>query len=271
LVYVLFMLYCSVDYQSISTISIQDRGLAYGDGIFTTGKVVNGELELLTQHLKRLHNSCLALKLITPDFTALSDHIKKVAQNYSLAVLKVIITAGVGGRGYSRVGIEKPTVIISVFDFPKHYHHWQKQGITLGVSELQLGLNPMLGGIKHLNRLEQVIIRRELDNRVEDDLLIPDINGCIVETSCANVFWKINEVWQTPCIKDAGIAGLMRTEILARINTIEIVEMKLIELVDVQAMFICNSVMGLVPVNKYNNKCLSTEIVQLFGEQYNLN
>ena len=182
------MLYCSVNYQAVTNISCQNRGLAYGDGIFTTGKVVNGQLELLPQHLKRLQNACKGLGLKAPNFTELSDNIKKSVKNYPLAVLKVMITAGVGGRGYSREGIEKPTIIISVFNFPKHYIHWQQKGIHLGISELQLGLNPMLAGIKHLNRLEQVLIRQELDKRVEDDLLITDINGDIIETSCANVF-----------------------------------------------------------------------------------
>lgn len=264
------MLYCSVNYQPVTNISSQDRGLAYGDGIFTTGKVVNGELELKTQHLKRLQQACIDLKLIAPNFVKLDENIKMVAKNYSLAVLKVIITAGVGGRGYSRAGIEKPTIIISVFDFPAHYTYWQNNGAKIGICKLQLGLNPMLAGIKSLNRLEQVLIRKELDERVEDDLLVTDINKNIVETSCANIFFKINGVWQTPRISMAGIAGLKRAQILSKIDNILIVEMKLTNLLNIEAMFMCNSVMGVVPITEYNKQDLSISMVDDFRILANL-
>jgi len=263
------MLYCSVNYQEITNISSQDRGLSYGDGIFTTGKVLNGEFELLTQHINRLKSACIALSIVSPNFVELNNNIKNVAKNYTLAVLKVIITAGIGGRGYSRLSIEQPTIIISVFDFPRHYFDWKKQGISLGECHLQLGVNPMLSGIKHLNRLEQVLIRRELDACAEDDLLVTDLNGVVVETSCANVFWLKDDLWQTPNISYSGIAGLMRAEILAQVDSIQIVDAKLTDLVDVKAIFICNSVMGLVPVNEYNKKRLSISAVDAFIASFN--
>lgn len=260
------MLYCSINYQQVDTLSVQDRGLAYGDGLFTTAKIKNGQVEMFSAHLERLKRGCTALALNKPDFTLLSQQITDVATFYPLAVLKIIITAGVGGRGYSRQGIKSSNVIIMIFDFPKHYITWQQQGINLGVAQSQLGLSAMLAGIKHLNRLEQVLIRQELDSCPEDDLLVLDINHHVVESSCANIFWCKNNCWYTPNIMQAGIAGLMRAKIIATTNIVEVVNVKLVELDDIEAAFICNSVMGIVPIKIYNEKPLSLTTSNNFSD-----
>ncbi len=265
------MRYCSVNYQKVNTISVLDRGLAYGDGVFTTGKVVAGQVEMLSAHLERLKIGCHKLAIIAPDFIKLAEQVKAVTTDFSLAVLKIVITAGIGGRGYSRHRADKATVIISLFDFPEHYFLWQQQGINLGVSKHKLGLNPMLAGIKHLNRLEQVLIRQELDHRAEDDLLVLDLNNHVIESSCANVFWLANGTWQTPKITTAGIAGLMRAKILTDIHDIDLVDVSLSYLSELakssklKAMFICNSVMGVVPIKAYNQQLLSLSAVNLFS------
>jgi 4-amino-4-deoxychorismate lyase len=117
----------------------------------------------------------------------------------------------------------------------------------------------MLGNIKHLNRLEQVLIRQELDHRDEDEILVTNINGLVIETSGANVFWLTNDKLYTPNISHSGVAGLMRAKILSnRPNTI-IKDFTLEDLQQVQAMFICNSVMGIVPIKIFNGKLLSID------------
>jgi 4-amino-4-deoxychorismate lyase len=257
------MLYCSVNYQQVNTLSVVDRGLAYGDGLFTTAKVIDGKIAMLAAHLERLKSGCLALALEPPNFAQLAEQLNVVADKYSLAVLKVIITSGIGGRGYSRHGVGKATVIISLFEFPQHYINWQQQGISLGLCKLKLGLNPMLAGIKHLNRLEQVLIRQELDLCAEDDLVVLDINNRVISASCGNIFWHDNGQWHTPKIVQAGIAGLMRAKILAEIANIEVVNANLSDLNTAQAMFICNSVMGIVPIRVYNQQQLSLNTVNL--------
>ena len=254
------MRYCSINYQQVDSISVQDRGLAYGDGLFTTAKIVNGQIAMFAAHLQRLKSGCDALALITPDFGQLTQQVGELAKSYPLAVLKIILTAGVGGRGYSRQGASTTNVIIMVFDFPQHYLHWQQQGINLGVAQQKLGLNSMLAGIKHLNRLEQVMISKELDERDEDDLLVLDINDNIVETSCANIFWCKNNSWYTPKIARAGIDGLMKAKIIAGLANVVTLTARLTDLENIEAMFICNSVMGVVPIRIYNGQKLPSVI-----------
>ena len=255
------MLFCQVNDQQVNALSVNDRGLAYGDGIFTTAKIVNGQVEMLDAHIKRLQSGCQRLFFAAPDLDKLTLDVSKIAKVYSLAVLKVIITAGQGGRGYSRLGSSVANVIIQVHEYPKHYHCWASQGVTLGISEQKLGLNPMLAGIKHLNRLEQVLIRHELDHCQEDDLLVLNIRDEIVETSCSNVFWQVNSRWFSPEITSSGVAGLARDHIISSLGYFEFISAGLSALEEASAMFICNSVMGIVPVRLYDNRVLDIEPV----------
>jgi 4-amino-4-deoxychorismate lyase len=258
------VLYCSINGLQVNLLSVKNRGLNYGDGLFTTAKIFNGEIEMLDHHLQRLEDGCAWLNIPMVSLSELTQELKAVALPHLKAVIKIVITAGEGGRGYSRIGISPPSVIINISSFPEHYDYWQTKGINLGISQLQLGVNPMLGGLKHLNRLEQVLIRQELDQRDEDDLLVTNIDGYVVESSCANVFWLIDGKLNTPKISSSGIAGLMRAKILAKMPETIIKDFTINDLEQVQAMFICNSVMGIVPIEIFNGKRLSLDKVNSF-------
>ena len=250
------MHYYSVNGQNQSSIAISDRAIAYGDGIFTTAKIVDGKIQFLSSHISRLVEGCLYLKINFTQSQALVDEIVNIAKNYSSAVLKIIITAGSGGRGYSRHGLGEAQTIVSIHDLPAHYASWAEQGVSLSECKIQLGLNPLLKGLKHLNRLEQVLIRDELDNSPADDFLVTDLNDFVVESSCANVFWMRGNKIYTPDLYNAGVLGLYRKNILSFDPCIKLVQEKPAELHDITAMFICNSVMGIVPVYQLNNNSL---------------
>lgn len=254
------MYYCSINGQQDSKLGLNDRGLAYGDGVFTTAKVFDGQVCHLIQHLHRLTSSCNKLDITLPDMTFLEQELIENAKQYSCAVVKVIITAGQGGRGYARQSALSSNVIVSFSSFPAHYLDWQEKGISIGISEFQLGINPSLAGIKHLNRLEQVLIRKELDARTEDDLLVTNCNDHIVEASSSNVFWLKNDTWYTPKLVDSGVAGLKRQQILDKLTNshkIEQVSATVDALDNIDAMVVTNSVMGIVPVHTFNEKMLS--------------
>jgi 4-amino-4-deoxychorismate lyase len=251
-----------VDGQESNVISTNDRGLAYGDGCFTTALVNNGEVMMLPQHLKRLVEQSQQLGLPKFDLTALAASIRKISTGIAKGVVKVIITCGSGGRGYSRLGAEQAKVIVSLHDYPKVYPQWQKQGISVGISKQQLGINPMLAGLKHLNRLEQVLLRTELDKRPEDDLLVSDINGTVIECCSANVFWLKAGQWHTPSLATAGVAGLMRANILLTHQHIQSGDYPIAQLVNIDAMFITNAILGIVPVKIFNGQHLDMSPVK---------
>ena len=164
------MKFCLVNGIQQNQIDIENRGLAYGDGLFTTAKIIDGKIQYLSSHIQRLLLGCEKLALLAPNKVELTKQLSLVAKQYDLAVLKVIITASGGGRGYARSTEPKNDLIIMVHDYPKHYDELAIEGITLGNSNQQMGINPMLSGLKHLNRLEQVLLRQELTNTNEDDL-----------------------------------------------------------------------------------------------------
>lgn len=258
------MLYCSVNFTKTNQINVSDRGLAFGDGVFTTGKVLNGALEYISEHINRLQNSCRKLAITSVSWQRVEDEINSACSNYPLATLKVIITAGQSGRGYSRLGSTGANVIVCISEFPQHYKAWQQQGLSLGLSSFKLGLNPTLAGIKHLNRLEQVLIRQELercnaDLQEVDELVVCDLNENIVECNTANIFWLKDRVFYTPDLQNSGVAGLCRARLLSTLPAVNIVSSKVSELVQADAIYLCNSLLGVVPVKQFMEKTFNVK------------
>lgn len=265
-------LYSELNGQQCEQVSLFDRGLAYGDGIFTTAKVVNGEIQHSHLHQHRLANGLEKLLLPAIELDLLFERLTKLVRQYSSAVLKIMITAGSGGRGYARSSNCRHNIMVSVHEFPQHYQKWQTTGIHLGLAETQLGINPQLAGIKHLNRLEQVLIKAELESEQSkalgyDDLLVTNINGDIVEANASNIFWlDKNSQLYTPSVNLSGVNGIARQVILVEFPQTKVVTHPPEVLADITAMFICNSLMGLIPVKRLslaNNMSVSLDIAPI--------
>jgi 4-amino-4-deoxychorismate lyase len=256
------LLYSSINEQPLDVIDVRERGLAYGDGHFTTATIVDGKIQLLQAHLTRLQLAQSRLKLQPIDWLSLTAHAEQVASAFSYAVIKIVITAGSGGRGYSRVGAEHPNVFVTISEFPAHYLTWQEEGIELGLADFTLSSHSILSGLKHLNRLEQVMIRAELDERAEQELIVCDSQRHIIEASCANVFWLKEERWYTPSLESCGVDGIMRQMLISQLSDIQVGQYPTNTLVDIDAMMLTNSVMGIVPVNKYLNKSIDISAIR---------
>lgn len=236
------------------TLAANDRAIQFGDGCFTTARVVDGQIQLFDAHLQRLAQACERLGIAFPDATVLGEEMRTVAQPHLHAVLKAIITRGAGGRGYSAAGCGAPTRLLSVAPYPAFYAQWREQGITLTQSPVQLGRNPYLAGIKHLNRLEQVLIRRHLEQTEAQEALVLDSEGWLTECCAANLFWRKGQRVYTPKLDQAGVNGLMRQHILRQLNDspwhVEEERALLSDLETADEVFICNALMPLVPVKQ---------------------
>lgn len=238
-----------------SDISIADRALQYGDGCFTTIAFRNGCLEFYADHIQRLQQACQKLYLDFTEWDELTHYLaKSVSELNQDCVVKVLISRGEGGRGYSPAGCKTPVYIITHHAMPNQYENWQHHGIELYISSITLARQPLLAGIKHLNRLEQVLIKNEISRTKFDDALVCDIDGKIIETSVGNLFWKKDNQWYTPNLSHSGVAGVIRNQLLKLFgkNGIEVhvVQQDLNELNCVEEMFICNSLMKIVPVTR---------------------
>lgn len=172
------------------TLAVNDRSVQFGDGCFTTARIVSGQVQLLSAHLTRLQTACKTLFIPYSDWARLAQEMAYLAQCHQDGVLKVIITRGAGGRGYSAASCVNPVRILSVSPWPAHYLRWREEGISVTLSPVKLGRNPSLAGLKHLNRLEQVLIRSHLEQTDADEALVLDSDGWLTECCAANVFWR---------------------------------------------------------------------------------
>lgn len=234
---------------------VNDRAVQFGDGCFTTARIIDGEVCLLAAHLQRLQSACEKLYIPFNDWRELKAEMTAQAQGVTRGVLKVIITRGSGGRGYSAANCLQPTRILSVSALPEHYDRWREEGIVLELSPIRLGRNPMLAGIKHLNRLEQVLIRTHLEQTGGDEALVLDSEGLITECCAANLFWRCGRDVFTPRLDQAGVNGLMRQFCLQQLarSDFRVVEVYAHEdaLATADEVIVCNALMTVVPVRQY--------------------
>lgn len=246
----------SLQLQSLSQFALNDRLANYGDGVFTTMHVSNGKVGLLSRHLTRLVNDAAALGLMV-EKSSLEQVIKKALSAQQNGVLKLLVGSGQGGRGYARPESPTLSVAVSWHSVPDVYDTWRRDGISLGLSPIKLAVQPLLAGLKHANRLEQVLIKRAMQGMDCNDCVVTDNNSTIIEASAANLFWFKKGTWFTPAVSNAGVNGVMRQFLLDHCQSIEVGEYHLRNLYDADAVMLTNALMQMVPVNTYTDKKLS--------------
>ncbi|MCV9877715.1 aminodeoxychorismate lyase [Brenneria izbisi] len=245
--------------QQQEMLPVSDRATQFGDGCFTTARVDEGRIIWLERHIARLQYAAERLMLPLIDWTQLSAEMIQAAQGCRQGVVKVMLTRGQGGRGYGAQGGTQPTRIVMQADFPAHYIRWREQGISLNLSPVALAKNPLLAGIKHLNRLEQVLIRLHLDQTSADETLVLDTSGALVECCAANLFWRKGNQVYTPDLSCAGVDGVARQHILSLLAVadfeVHIVTEPLGTLEDADEVLVCNALMPVIPVNQAHVWC----------------
>lgn len=242
-----------------SLLDISDRSFHYGDACFTTICVKQSRLQLWAKHLERLTNNCQRLGIQFADWSAVLQSAERLIEKSGAesAVVKVVITRGRGGRGYSPKEVRWPSYVVSIHSFPSLYTNWHQNGINVGLSSVKLGKQPLLAGIKHCNRLEQVLIKDALDKTEFDDVLVCDFDDNLVESSAGNLFWLTQGQWYTPSLEYSGVEGVMRNCVLdyfaEKNSPVVQVTQNIGANFAADEMFICNSLMGVVAINTFND------------------
>lgn len=240
-----------VDGQPADSVPLKDRGLAYGDGLFETIAVKAGQPVLLDRHLQRLEEGCRRLALIT-DHALIRNEVLAYAAALGDAVLKLILTRGDSQRGYG-INPGAPVRRILQGNPPATYPNAHAtDGIRLFACATRLAEQPLLAGLKHLNRLEQVIARAEWQDAEHAEGLMLDMSGRVIEGVFSNLFVVRNGVLLTADLNRCGVAGVMRAEILAQAHALGIplavADISLEQLQQADEVFVCNSVYGIWPV-----------------------
>ena len=238
-----------IDGQEADTVPANDRGLAYGDGLFETLRFQARRAVFLAPHLERMQTGCERLR-IQFDCSDFKPDIRKLLQHSTLedGVLKLMLTRGSGGRGYRASGAHRPRRIASLHELPP-------AGLTdsgkVFLCQQRLGSQPALAGIKHLNRLEQVLASSEWPDDSFAEGLMLDCENHVIEGTRSNVFLLHRDRLLTPDLEHCGVAGIFRQHLLQAFGSaVAILPIGLETLLHAEEVFFCNSVSGVWPVSE---------------------
>lgn len=236
-----------------------DRGLHFGDGLFETLSCRTGRPRFLNLHLERLMDGCRRLQLQPVDIGAVRAEILQIAAGTDSAIVKLIVTRGEAlARGYGFTGNERPTRIVLRYPSPDID---LSRGMKVGIAAMRLGENPALAGMKHLNRLEQVLLRQERAASGLDELIVLSRSGSVISGTMSNVFMVRQDELLTPAVDLCGVAGIMRRVVLreARRVGIRCAERALGagDLDGVDEIFLSSSRLGVVPVTGIAERALA--------------
>jgi 4-amino-4-deoxychorismate lyase len=236
-----------------TVVSLANRGLAYGDGLFETIKVCNGRALFLTEHLRRLQRDCARLDLVL-DVTALQYELALLLAQHDSGILKLIITRSAGQRGYATAQHAGAERLLLFYPQPFSDSENTRSGIAVRMCRQRLAEQPALAGMKHLNRLEQVMARAEWSDSAIAEGLMLDHAGHLIEGTMSNVFLVRAGKVQTPRLHRCGVAGVMRALVLQELaqRSAPVIEVDLVldDLYAADEVFLTNSIIGIWPVRK---------------------
>ncbi len=233
-----------------------DRGLAYGDGVFRTLRVAAGKPLAWDVHLQRLAHDCERLFLPVPSKAVLADDVGRLFANSNDGVLKIMVTRGSGTRGYTPSGANGRR-ILSAHPLPEALP--LEHSLALDRSPVVLAQQPRLAGVKHLNRLEQVLARDECRHDRVEDAFMCDADGRIICTTMRNLLFVDNKgEWLTPALTRAGIIGATRQQVTSALSAagqaVHEVDIDLARVDKCVGAIACNSVSGVLPVSRIGSR-----------------
>lgn len=235
---------------------VRSRALHYGDGVFRTLLKYEGQLlDWKLQFLKLAHDA-EALGLLAPAADLLLEEAGTLSAATPSSVIKILLLRSGAGRGYTPQTRQADRLLLG-YPLPAYpAQHWQ-QGIAAFRCALRLGRQPALAGIKHLNRLEQVLASRDWPDGAVEGILC-DERGAPVCGTRSNLFWVRDGLLHTPALDACGVAGMMRDKVLACATalglTVQIGTRPWSKLLDADEAFVCNSLIGIWPLRSLERR-----------------
>ncbi|WP_428604536.1 aminodeoxychorismate lyase [Sedimenticola sp.] len=246
-------------------IAATDRGLQFGDGLFETIAIKDGQPCLWRRHLDRLLSGCSRLAITPPDADQLYDEVFKEIGEEKQGVIKIIVTRGPGKRGYRPQSNTTPTRIVNWNRSPAFPDQVYQRGIIARLCSTRLGWNPALAGLKHLNRLEQVLARSEWHDPSIQEGLMMDAADRVIEGTSSNLFVIQNDKLHTPDLSRCGVAGVMQGLIIEVAEELDIPivvsDISLHDLWTADSLFVSNSLIGIWPIRELSGQEFSLDAI----------
>lgn len=237
--------------ERVAALDPADRGLAYGDGVFETVLVHARRAVWWPRHWERLARGAARLGIGLPQRGWLEAELGVLLPKApDRAVLKLILSRGASGRGYAADPDTEPTLVISMHGVPATV----PEPIALRWCETRIAIQPALAGIKHLNRLEQVLARAEWNDPGIHEGLMLDAEDRVACATAANVFARIEGRWLTPPVDRRGVAGVARAWVLANAPDAAEAGLSRADIESAEALFLCNAVRGILPVGSLGER-----------------
>ena len=245
------MLAAWVDGMLADAVALDDRGLHYGDGLFETIAATGGRACFLGAHLARLARGCSVLSMPAPDPQVLQAEVARAAGLAPHVIVKLIVTRGAARqRGYGYSGNEVPRRIVCAYAWPEG-PAVVRAPARIALAAAAVG-RPLCPGVKHLNRLEQVLARAEAQRRGLDEVILHMDEGLLSGGSMTNLFALVDGRLVTPPVEHCRVAGVMRAQLLAAAPRLGLPTcerpMRTCELAAAQALWLTNVRLGLWPV-----------------------
>lgn len=235
------------------SISVRDRGLAYGDGVFETILSRQGRLVLWPQHVERLSCSLSRLKIQPYETDTLYAQLKAHLDNTKNQVVKIIVTRGEAERGYRPPEVCKPNTIIFISDLLEPTEtNLSKLAVKTRTCNTRLAYQPELAGLKHLNRLEQILAQAELADTDCSEGIMLGMEGEVIEATMHNLFLVNNGELYTPILTKCGVEGIMRGFVIEIARSmgykvhVELISVEQLRKAD--DLFLTNSINGILPI-----------------------
>ena len=235
-----------------------DRGFSYGDGVFRTLKVLSGQPMEWALHYQKLLGDCSALGIVCPSAELLQSDLGLLFGEADSGVAKIVITRGEGERGYAPPAVTSPTRVVLKSPLPTYPSQHFDEGVKLYACNTRVSHQPLLAGVKHLNRLENVLARSEWQDPECVDGVMLDADGYVVECTSANLFIRAKHTLITPALTRCGVAGVTRQRVLdfAPVLSLSPVvkPVTLDELLQADEVMICNSLYGAWQVRAFQQQ-----------------
>ena len=241
-----------------AAVMASDRGLGYGDGVFRTVLLRGGRVAAWPRHALKLGIDLARLGLGPPDLPRITADLAQLGARHPDCVVRITLTAGASVRGYRRARDMPLTTIMRATAIPAWPVDVAHHGIELRLCSLRLAEQPVLAGVKHLNRLEQVLARAEWDDERIPEGLTLDSAGHAICGTMSNLFILEAGRLATPDLTRCGVEGVQRSRILdwARRRGIpaSVERLPLERVCAADGLILCNSVIGAWWVNRFHGR-----------------
>ncbi|TVQ31554.1 MAG: aminodeoxychorismate lyase [Wenzhouxiangella sp.] len=247
-----------IDGQAGACVAVDDRALLYGDGLFETIAFRDGRAPLWDLHWQRFQHGCNVLGLACPEQDHVMAQCRQLSPQHGLAVIRFQLTRGSGGKAYWPAAEPRPRLIVQGRAWPAELAAQREKGLRLCTAELRLASDSPLAGLKHCNRLEQVLAARECARRDCDEALLFNGQGLLVEAIASNLVLDLGDDELVIPDAAAGVAGVGLQWLLDHApEPIRSLPMDRRQLASVSSILVINSVTGPRPVRELDGQALS--------------